>query len=79
MKWLWLWAAWAHLCMGTPCMGTCRHAHVHAGLFVDSDDGVLRENIPSCCGKNKGQFTALPPSAPSLDLRPPGRRRNTVD
>lgn len=52
---------------------------MHAGLFVDSGDGVLRENIPSCCGKNKGQFTALLPSAPSLDLRPPGWRRNTVD
>lgn len=59
-------------------MGTRRHAHVHAGLFVDSGGGVLRENIPSCCGKNKGQLTAFLPSAPSLDLAPPGRRRNTV-
>lgn len=45
-------------------MCTCRHAHVHAGLFVESGDGVLRENIPSCGGKNKGQFTALLPLPP---------------
>lgn len=34
---------------------------MHAGLFVRSGDGILRENIPSCGGKNKGQFTALLP------------------
>lgn len=50
----------------------CTDAHVHAGLFVESGDGIFRENIPSCSGKNSGQFTALPPSVPTLDLVPPG-------
>lgn len=44
-------------------MCTCTHACVHAGPFVKSGDGILRENIPSCSGKNKGRslpFSPLP-------------------
>lgn len=31
---------------------TCTRAHVHAGLFVKSGDGIFRENIPSYSDKN---------------------------
>lgn len=49
--------------MAVGCMGTRMHAHMHAGLFVESGDGILRENIPSCSGKNKASslpFSPLP-------------------
>lgn len=57
-------------CIGTRVhVGHARLLMCMLGCWSNLVMGKFRENIPSCRGKNKGQFTALPPLALPLTLR----------